>query len=50
MKWYGAVMVLSFRRVVIALDSEHHHNFRFPRRGEGSKSDAERNLIDALDF
>jgi hypothetical protein len=26
-------MVLSFRREVIALDSEHHHNFRFPRRG-----------------
>jgi hypothetical protein len=42
-------MVLSFRRVVIASDSEHHYNFRFLGEG-GSKSDAERNMIDALDF
>jgi hypothetical protein len=27
-------MVLSFRRVVIASDSEHHYNFRF--LGEGA--------------
>ena len=30
-------MVLSFRRVVIALDSEHHHNFRFPKAGGAAK-------------